>query len=296
MLQGRKAFSFDRCFVSAPAGMDLGQLPEALSERGIDWQWAASNSIEAFNVYRAIRDADAVVAILDGATANYRVLHEMGVAAALEKPILLIASSNRTIPIDLKFFSVARLKLSDGKALRFHLDAFMATPKQSVFERTELPDLKKIERPQSEWISSKRGIGLPDSEIEKQIFDLIEASGGSAIYQPQSLNDLQGYRPDLLAWLGLLDAELLDPVAIEVKGRVNPKQLRDIEERLLKFMMTSGVTTGLIVTTEPVEKRRTPSWLNLFWLELDELRSLLETGQLGSHLRELRNRAAHGVR
>ena len=134
MLTGPKIYSVKSCFVSAPAGIDLGYLPEALSRRGISWEWAKAGATDVINVYAAIREAEIFIAVAKGARPDYRVIHETGVAAALEKPILLIMSRHSKLPIDLHLFSVANVKLTDERALNFHLDAFLAAPRRSVFE------------------------------------------------------------------------------------------------------------------------------------------------------------------
>ena len=134
MLTGLKKHNVSSCFVSAPAGMDLGRLPRSLSTRGISWEWAKAAAADVANTYAAIRRADVFIGVLNGSRADYRVIHETGVAAALQKPILLIMSPRRKLPVDLSHFSVAHIKLTDDRALGFHLDAFLAAPRRNVFE------------------------------------------------------------------------------------------------------------------------------------------------------------------
>ncbi|MGJ4925591.1 hypothetical protein ACQR1I_09735 [Bradyrhizobium sp. HKCCYLS2038] len=274
--------------------MDLGSLPGALSARGINWEWAKENSSGIPNAHAAIRRAQVFIGVLNGTNSDYRVVYEVGVAAGLEKSILLITSPRRKLPFDLRPFSVARLKLTDHRALNFHLDAFLAAPARSVFE-----EHARILRGASQSLivpdSGRRMTDTFHSGLEKEVFELIIQAGGTAIAQPQA-EQSEGYRPDLLVWLGSYDPELLDPAVIEVKGRVDPKDVRSIEERLLNFMNVSGVRTGLVITSEAFLRRSQPIWPNLFWLDLSTFSALLRSSQLGSHLREMRNRAIHGVR
>ena len=65
------------------------------------------------------------------------------------------------------------------------------------------------------------GPGDTASQLEKRAYAIIVAAGGRAVAQPSS-SPLSKYRPDLLGWLGHLDAELLDPTVIDVKLRVSP--------------------------------------------------------------------------
>jgi hypothetical protein len=289
-----KKHSVSSCFVSAPAGMDLGRLPESLSTRGISWEWAKAAVADVANPYAAIRRADVFIGVLNGSRADYRVIHETGVAAALEKPILLIMSPRWKLPIDLRRFSVAHIKLTDDRVLGFHLDAFLAAPRRNVFEGRGSVS-SPVPTPPSVPPPTGRRSNTPQSSLEREIFDLIQRTGGSAIAQPETDQSVR-YRPDLLIWLGSQEPELLDPAVIEVKGRVDPQSIRSIEEQLLGFMNRTGVQTGLVITSEPVPERAHPIWPTIFWLDLPTFRGLLESSRLGPYLRELRNRATHGVR
>lgn len=294
MLTSLKKPNVSSCFVSAPAGMDLGSLSASLSTRDISWEWAKVAVADIDNAYAAIRRADVFIGVLNGSRADYRVIHETGVAAALEKPILLIMSPRRKLPVDLRHFSVAHVKLTDDRALGFHLDAFLAAPRRSVFEgRASVSSPVPV--PPSVPPPTHRRSDTPKSDMEREIFDLIQRSGGSAIAQPETGESVR-YRPDLLIWLGSQEPELLDPAVIEVKERVDPSSVRSVEERLLGFMNTTGVRTALVITPNPILERAQPLWPTIFWLDLPTFRELLLSSRLGPHLRELRNRAMHGVR
>lgn len=294
MLTASKIKNFTSCFVSAPAGMDLGVLPEILGERGIGWEWAKANAPEFSNPYTGIRRADFFIGVLNGTRADYRVIHETGAAAALAKPVLLIMSPLRKLPVDLSRFAIVHVKLTDTQALRFHIAAFLAAPGRNVFEdRSSVSS--SVPEPPSIPAKKRSHPATPESKLEQEVFDLIQKAGGSAIVQPES-NTTEKYRPDLLVWLGSQEPELLDPAVIEIKRRVPRGSIRSIEERLLGFMGTSGVRTGLVITAEAVPERSQPTWPMIFWLDLATFRILLESSRLGSHLRESRNRAMHGVR
>lgn len=287
--------NFSSCFVSAPAGKDLGVLPEILGERGIGWEWAKASTPELANPYAGIRSADFFIGVLNGTRADYRVIHETGAAAALAKPVLLIMSPLRKLPLDLRRFTIAHVKLTDSQALRLHVSAFLATPERNVFEDRG-PVLTPVPEPPSVPATKRTQPSTPESRLEQEVFDLIQRAGGSAVVQPEGNYSSERYRPDLLVWLGSQDPELLDPAVVEVKRRVERGAIRSIEERLLSFMGTSGVRTGLVITSDAVPERSQPAWPNIFWLDLQTLRDLLESSRLGSYLRESRNRAVHGVR
>ncbi len=294
MLNSAPPRRFVSCFVSAPTGLALGVLPQVLVDRGIEWEWAKTSASELANPYDGIRMADFFIGVMNGTRGDYRVVHETGAAAALEKPILLVMSQLRKLPIDLSRFPVARVKLDDERALRFHVDAFLSAPERNVFERRTTPILPVPEPPSVPPPTSGRTTS-PEAALEREVFNLIERAGGSAIVQPD-VGEGDRYRPDLLIWLGSLEPELLDPAVVELKEQVEPRGVRGIEERLLRFMSTTGVRTGLVVTLKPVPARSQSTWPGIFWLDLQTFRELVETARLGPYLRESRNRAAHGVR
>jgi hypothetical protein len=294
MLTGSEARNFSSCFVSAPAGIDLGFLPEVLSEHRINWEWAKANLSELANPYSAIRDADFFMGILNGTRADYRVMHETGAAAALSKPVLLILSSLRKLPVDLRWFTVAHVKLTDDRALRFHIDAFLSAPKRSAFEHHQQVS-SLIPKPPSFSAGERSNLFSMESWLEREVYELIVQAGGSAILEPAG-EVSERYRPDLLVWLGSQEPELLDPAVIEIKRQVERSKIHLIEDRLLSFMGSSGVRTGMVITIEPVPERAKPRWPNVFWLDLLTFRELLLSSRLGQYLRESRNRSIHGVR
>lgn len=76
--------------------------------------------------------------------------------------------------------------------------------------------------------------------------------------------------------------------------------LGKIEDQLTTYLRNTGVRTAMIVAPgieaeEPKGFRGNPA-LNVFLIDLERFRQLLRTGQLANHLRQERNRAAHGLR
>src|ERR1700761_2599345 len=93
---------YHRCFVSAPIGLDLGYLPDVLTEKQITWEWANEYPVAVPNVANAIRGADFFVGVINATQADYRVLYEAGIATGLNKPILMIVARKRPMPFELK--------------------------------------------------------------------------------------------------------------------------------------------------------------------------------------------------
>ena len=103
--------NYHRCFISAPIGLELGVLPELLVERGISWEWAKDDTIESQGPTSRIAAADFVLIVLNGTRADYRGVFDAGVAVGLGKPILLIQTRARGLPLDLRRFTTVKVGL-----------------------------------------------------------------------------------------------------------------------------------------------------------------------------------------
>lgn len=282
---------YRRCFISAPFAMDLGELPAVLAERGIEWEWAKEASTVVNRQSSDFALADFVLVVINGTRADYRGAFDAGVAVGLRKPILVIQTNSREIPLDFQQFTTVKTGLRNRDALRFHLDLFLATPAMTV----EAVDVKRPSRDVARLASPAHfSPHYAGRVLELRAYDAVVAAGGSAILEPE--NKSGSYRPDLLAWLGHLDAELLDPVLIEVRRRVDSKIARELEQRILGFMQASRVRMALVLTEFPPPERKQQLSPNLIWLTLDEFEKLARNAGLGSYVRETRNRIAHGVR
>lgn len=282
---------YQRCFISAPIGLELGALPGLLADRGISWEWAKDEPIDSHGPTSRIAAADFVLIVLNGTRADYRGVFDAGIAVGLGKPVLLIQAKARPIPLDFRQFTTVKASLSNGEALGFHLDLFLAAPPS-----TPSPPVERSEREHASRPSRTRVPQRPfETELEHRAYAAVLDAGGSAIAQPSSGREVR-YRPDLLAWLGHLDAELLDPAVIEVRSRVDPKTARRLEEQLLSFMQAARVRTALVLTAAPPPEREQQLSPNVLWLTIDEFESLARTAQLGTHVRKIRNRIMHGAR
>jgi hypothetical protein len=283
---------YHRCYISAPAGLELGVLPQLLSDRTIAWEWAKDHPSDVTDAGGAMRDADFAIVVLNGTIADYRAVFDAGVATGLGKPILLIQTYSRPLPIDLRKATTVKAGLSNSEALGFHLDMFLAVPQVPTSVGPADRPLTSLVAPNSIGKNERRPF---NSDLERRAYAAVLVAGGSAVVEPQPDRDAR-YRPDLLAWLGNLDAELLDPVVIEVRGRVDSKSARQLEERLLRFMHSTRVRMALVLTASSPPDRDQQLSGSVLWLTIDEFEELARTGQLGHHVRESRNRILHGAR
>ena len=267
--------------------MDLGVLPILLGERRIAWNWSDDTPFGT-RYALTIQRSDFVIAILDGSQNDQRVLYELGLAEGLGKAVFAISTSKRVGRVARSILTFVDVKLTEKAALSFHLDAFLSTPHETVFERGRPALFNSIE-PKEPAVPKQ----IFHSQLEAQVYEAIVAIGGGAIIEPRGGDAT--YRPDILMWLGSQDAELFDPAVIEIKTRLDVSGARRVEQKLIEFMQSTGVGCGFLLTEqEPPEKRRLSS-PNVFWLSVSQFVALARDGKLGRHVQTLRNRAAHGA-
>ncbi len=277
-----------RCFISAPYGMDLGVLPILLGERQIAWNWSDDTPVGT-RYAPTIQRCDFVIAVLDGSQSDQRVLYEVGLAEGLGKPVFNIATSKRVGRVARSLFAFLDVKLSERAALAFNLDAFLSTPHETIFKR-ERPSVSPKSIEPKEPAAS---VQLFHSQLEARVYATITEIGGSAIAGPE--NEGSRIRPDVLMWLGSQDSELFDPAVIEIKTRLDTSSAKRAEQQLLEFMQAAGVGCGFLLTEQEPPRKRHPLSPYIFWLSVDQFIALAKDGNLGRHVRSLRNRAAHGA-
>nr|WP_147299798.1 hypothetical protein [Cupriavidus taiwanensis] len=291
---------YGKCFISAPLGLDLGELPDLLAERGIEWEWAKESSEQIAGAATAIKAADFFIGVLTSSRGDLRVLFEAGVASGLSKPILLIVADSVSLSLEYALFSIAKVSLNNRRALAFNLDAFRRAPHKDIFSReTSRRSAETTSRGKLPQISDLKSVSPRfESALERRIYDVVVASGGTAQAQPEGGGGVGvQYRPDLLVWLGHQEPELLDPAVVEVKGgRIDDRGVSRIEARLLSFMNATGVRTGFVVSSEEPPGRSHPLSANIFWLGIAEFEHLVISSSLGNYVRNMRNRIVHGAR
>lgn len=303
----RKDREFKSCFISAPFGANLGTLTRVLDRLDIHWEWAKSHLAYSDrlpgDLRKIIRGVDFVIGVLFGGLANANTMFEIGVAAGAGKPVLLILADDNQVPSNLTGFPNVRASLTDDTAIELHLDLLMRTARHAF--RYQVSGQQRAISP-----TPSPGLGLgksvvhdlgPANALEAEVVRLIEEAGGRVLLHPRPEDSPDKFAPDALFWLPSRDAELLNPAVVEIKSApMTAHQLDETEQRMLGFLQHTGVRTGLIVARiihpRALADFRSSPLLNVFVLEFERFRELLKSDELVDHLRQERNRAAHGLR
>lgn len=282
---------FHRCYISAPYGLDLGSLPVILRQRQIAWNWASDDVRGELGHATGIKQCDFVVAILNGSKSDHRVFYELGVAEGLSKPIFVIAINKRVSAFARTKFAVATVGLHEEKALGFQLDLFLATPHESIFDRSKKSFASST--PFTPKLLHEDTASLEGSELAKRIYEVIDEAGGSSIVEPRNALDLG--IPDLLMWLPLQEPALLDPAVIELKTTSTVQIAKNVEKQTLRYMQAGGIQSAILLTPDRAPPSFRSTVPHFFWLSVNQFVDLIQSGELGTHLRHLRNRTAHGM-
>ena len=283
-----------RAYISAPLASDLGALPKILEVHSVDWEWANSPATSGTSPADAIERADLFIGVLTGVREDKRVLFETGVAAGLRKRILVLRTTAKVWPTDVLGIKSARLRLNDREALHLHIDALLASPADSIFQRSIHPDLKPSNVVAPEQKPIRPGHSY-EAQIAARLADVIARAGGSALHEPEGKSGTSKFRPDMLIWLGNQDPQLLDPAAVEIRRRLDPESLKSLADRMIGFMQATGVRSSIIVSESQILPTVAFRWPTIFSLSLDEFENLVEQGALGRFLREKRNKAMHAA-
>lgn len=283
---------YARCYISAPVGLKLGSLPELLTAHGIAWEWANATNPAEQNSRDQIAAADFVLIVLNGTRADYQGVFDAGIATGLNKPAFLLQGTRRPLPVDLRRFASAKVSLDDRAALEFHLELFLSTPKESTRPPVTATPATSLIRPQSRGSTTEQKFA---SALERRVFDAVIAAGGTAIAEPP-VGPKSRYRPDLLASFGETETALLDLVAIEVKRQVEVSEASKVEDRLLAFMISARVRTGLVLTEAQPPSRGQQLSPDILWLSIKLFEELAQSRRLGAYVRQTRNRIRHGSR
>jgi hypothetical protein len=279
------------CYLSKPPSRSAGVLIDIIKSN--EFKLSADLESENVDFYpQNIKQSDVFIGVLNGTRSDYRILHEAGIALGLEKPVALIVNPERDLAFDLLGCTVIRARLNERHALDIHLSAFLAAPRESVFtlKREKLTS----SAPQSDRFAL-RSYSSPNfnSAAEHAVYSILASVNVHVISQPN--RDMNSeYRPDFIAKIRDSDGYREGMLAIEVKGAVSEARAIDVEEKLYKFLMASGLKTGLIIAPTATSAASSYRSGSIFWLTISEFARLVGRGELGKHLRSERNRLMHG--
>src|SRR6266699_3553891 len=156
-----------RCYISAPLNTDLKALEKLLIERQIQPIVSADLSSEALTllggIVNVIATADLFIAFLSEEQNNANVYLELGIALGMGCRILIIASPDRPLKVDIAELPAVRTDISNHEAIGLMLDQVLLSPPRKFRAQLPIPVTQK-----------GQPIGDFADELQEQLNALIE--------------------------------------------------------------------------------------------------------------------------
>jgi hypothetical protein len=282
------------CFISAPGKANMAPLMRALKLRR--WEPFVLSDVAELgtslteSLQAAINDADVVIGLFSedaGNSAN--TAFEMGVAAALGKPVLLLVSPDAQLPSDLQSYLYVKAELDNEGAVALALDNM---ERYAGLTRTRRPQTSSTE-PLGIYADrllerADRLSGEPTQELEQLLMDAIQAGGAVAVTGATSD---AGF--DIGVWSDDLDAIDGNPLLIEFKRNVDEQSLR---ASLATLQRTPSARAALVVSLAQIPSVGLASlgW-PIVWISLVDLLGRMRGETFPEVIRDLRNRSVHGL-
>ncbi|MGE3553020.1 MAG: hypothetical protein AB7M93_09105 [Candidatus Obscuribacterales bacterium] len=286
---------FRSCFITAPFGTNLHVVEAVLHDHGISIRKpsikpVALTQLEVLS--KAIRSADFMIAILEGNKDASNLLFEIGLAAGMKKPVLLVVDPKTEMPSNLRSFHYLKAKSDDRQALAFHLEIFLKHSKAELSKPKELEKKKRDVNPLNRSLESLRQtIGASPTQFQETLMSLLTE---------QRIEYDLSQRPDdyydFAIWLDDIEPTVSNPVLVELKTHL-PSDTLNLEARLQESLKKSGSEIGIVAflnsasSTIPGTSATLPL---IVYMHAESLLELLYKGTLASHLLQCRNLTVHG--
>jgi hypothetical protein len=233
--------------MSSSSDIDTAALSQLLIDSG--YQVARPSDLPPGDVSASLRSlvegSDAVVAVV-GATMPAATLVEIGVAIGGRLPIVILVQSQAdaaTLPLIVRSLPTIVLGGANFNSIAFRLLSALelpaATRPDEPLHRTDLPQ-PVATAPTRDWAD----------ETESAVAEVLKAKGYRVVPQPPG--NIVG-QVDLAVWISDLGDPVLNPVLIEVAGRL-PRVAAKVEQ-LDHYLQTSQLVLGMLVTPDDAEPR-----------------------------------------
>jgi hypothetical protein len=277
--------------------MDLGPLLAGLQRRGgtpyvlSDVAPLGANILQS--VQQAIATADRVLVVLAGEAASLNSVFEAGMAAALGKPLVIVADPQMRVPTDLAGFLTVRARPDDLDAINFALDqaegriATSTLPAAATGHALGPRADQLLDR--ASTISTLTDPAAIEQAAVAVLVQALEYSG--AVVVDRGGAD-RGF--DLGVWSDDLDAIAANPLLIELKRFLH---VGAVQQTLAALSVTPSARVALIVYLDPAgadpEALKTARFPVLA-ISLVDLLERMRAASFAEVVRHLRNRSVHG--
>lgn len=284
-----------RVFIAASLE-DAAEVQRLLEDLGLDTVTIEEDAVPGTtwvdSVHRCISEVDVVIGILRDRRKETNVFFQLGVANALNKPVLLFVSSDS--PKDLippSGIPYLRMDFRNEHALRFGLDQMLSlSPPKRRNPSPASFSTQPIGQVADELLAQ-----LPQADehaFENLIYEALQASGVSTIAR----GDVEGIGCDFAIWSSDLEPVISNPLLIECRSRLlNQSNVNEVIGQMLRALQAIPNGWGIVLYKEAnVPKAILKCPPVIFVSGVDFLEGLREIG-LTQYVRKLRNQTVHGV-
>jgi hypothetical protein len=246
----------------------------------------------------AIRNADAIVAVVDGPSPN--VFFELGFAMATGKPALALQAPETLLPPFLAQVPHLTSDFRDSKALRFTIKKFLhqvgnseepiakpQSPANAVPSSAEMQML-------SQQLGELRLNGNP-RDAETVLAAFLKAARVRSVERGTA--DDKG--ADFAVWSDGVSSTLGNPILIQLKtGRIEKMNFRVTYSNVAYAVQQSGAAAGLLLYLDRRGQRfdKPNTWVpNVFFCDLEDFASRVIREGFDRSLLNLRNEQVHEV-
>ena len=312
--RGREPTGGSRWFVSAPGGTDLRPLLAGLEERGVTPYVASDVARLGESILESLRAAilaaDRVLVVLPEAGQSLNPAFEAGMAAALRKPVAVIAPPGVVMPSDLAGFLVVRARPDELGAVHFALDQAEAWVPATTLPVSAQVDIRwQVTGEPAPSAASGGALGaraddllartdkirtLGSTPAATQAFVdiLVEAIEGSRAVAVQNATD-HGY--DLGVWSDDLDAIAANPLLIEVKTSLSRNAVRQAAQMAQAHPSARTVLLVYLDQLETDPAVLSEARLPVLAVSFGELLTRMRDTSFAEVVRQLRNQSVHGA-
>ncbi|MBT2399345.1 hypothetical protein [Streptomyces sp. ISL-100] len=247
----------------------------------------------AQSLRQAITQAETVLVVLGSPARSQSVLFEAGVAVGMGKRVVVITDPGEETPADLCGLLTIRARPDDLEAIGFALDQAEGRPAPG--SATAAAVGRPLGAVRVDELLALLHEGKPrELRIIEILKTALEESGTVAVERP-----VHGTHRliDLGVWSDDLDAIALNPLLIEVKRTLS----RSAVDQTLRLLQSSRMQAALLVHLEPPPSQSEAgealeeTTFPVLTVSLPALLERMRTSSFAEVVRDLRNRAVHGV-
>jgi hypothetical protein len=309
------------CFISFGAGVDIEPLRETLRELGASTtilEHSADVGRSAFeSVAAAIWQANLVIGVLSGSSADANVWFELGYARGIGKLVMLIGGDPKSAPFDVRGLVHVPAGVENAEALRFTLEQVLAAPPGATGPQAPLtfPGGTLSSRPSGAAAPGATGpqgpLTFPGGTLSpRPPVAFTGARGAGAAFEQdiaqalsfagvRTVSQTEGHDigADFAVWMDQLEPITGNPILIEAKLNIPGREAaQEVASQVIRYLERSAARVVLVVFQTGAKAPDLNSYVRsplVIFVDFDTFSSAAQSGRLPALITSLRNDIVH---